>query len=287
MNKLQYLSTDMTQNPLKQFFRQYKTFIRLPSGTNHYPQSVVELNSHGDLGIMSMTGQDEMILKNPDALLNGQALIDVILSCAPGVKQPSQLIANDVDAIITAIRYATYNDSLETSINCPKCGSENSFKLDLGYALDSMTFLEPSYEINLINGLTLHVRPYRFPEIVKGLHSQFDQARLVRAVNDSNMTEEQRTAALGSALKAMSKTTFDLTCSAVYRITNQEGTLDVSDAGYIEDYLKNVESDIIDKVSNLIEKISAIGVNRKFSVTCQNCEHEWSAEIDLNPVNFS
>jgi hypothetical protein len=59
------------------------------------------------------------------------------------------LLTNDIDALITAIRYATFNDSLETTLKCPVCSIENTFKLDLQYALDNMEFLEPEYVVNL------------------------------------------------------------------------------------------------------------------------------------------
>lgn len=237
---------------------------------------------------MAMTGQDELILKNPDALLNGQALIEVVTSCAPAVHRPADLVANDIDAIMTAIRFATYDNGIETSINCPKCGSQNSFNLDLGFALDTMTFLsQDGYQIGLDNGLTLHLRPYKFPEIIKGLHSQFDQSRMIKAINNQSISEEERTSALGSALKNMSKTTFELTCCAVYKITSEDGTLSITDRQYIDEYLRNVEKPIIDKISNLIETMGAIGVNRQYSVTCSNCSNQWQAELDLNPVNFS
>jgi hypothetical protein len=90
-------------NPLKNFFRQYKLFIRLPSGDQYYPDGTVDYNASGEVGIMAMTGQDELILKNPDALLNGEALVQVISSCVPAVRNVRALLTNDIDALITAI----------------------------------------------------------------------------------------------------------------------------------------------------------------------------------------
>jgi len=149
-------------NPLKQYFRTFKLFLELPSGTSYYGPDVIQFTEKGEVGVMPMTGRDELSLKNPDALLNGEALIEVLLSCVPSLKQPKALLTNDIDALITAIRYATYNDTLETTLKCPKCQTENTYKLDLQFALDNMTKLETDYVINLDSGLSVFVNPTRF-----------------------------------------------------------------------------------------------------------------------------
>ena len=280
-------STTQQNNPLKQYFRQIKMYLKLPSGGNYYKPGVIELNEKGEVGILPMTGKDELVLKNPDALLNGEALVEVLISCIPGLKQPRALLTNDIEALITAIRYATFNDSLETSIVCPKCEHENTFKLDLQYALDNMSVLDSEYVVNLDSGLSIFVKPYSFPELLKALHSQFEQAKLVRAVENESISEEKRVAIFGTAFKEIAITKFDLMTAGVIKVVDEQNNINVSDSKYIKDFLQNIDKKSLDSINDLIVKINQIGIKRTFTAKCEKCEHQWESEIDFNPVNFS
>lgn len=274
-------------NPLRQYFRAIKLYMRLPSGTSYYQPNVVEFTDKGEIGVMPMTGKDELALKNPDALLNGEALIEVLSSCVPAVKQPRALLTNDIDALITAIRYATYNDSLETVINCPSCGHENTFKLDLQYALDNMSELDPEYVVNLESGLSVFVKPYAFPELLKGLHTQFEQSKLSRAIESDSITDEQRTSIFGKAFKDMAVIKFELMTAGVVKVIDETNNVDVTDKKYIKEFLQNIDKKSADRIGDLIDEINKIGIRRTFTATCEKCTHQWENEIDFNPVNFS
>jgi hypothetical protein len=274
-------------NPLKQYFRQIKMYLRIPSGTNYYKPGVIEFTDKGEIGILPMTGKDELALKNPDALLNGEALIEVLTSCVPAVKQPRILLTNDIDALITAIRYATYNDSLETTLICPKCTHENTFKLNLQYALDNMSELESEYVVNLDSGLSVFVRPYAFPELLKALHSQFERTKLSRAIENETLTDIQRSEIFTKSFKEVAITKFDLMTAGIAKIIDEANNINVTDIKYIKDFLQNIDKKSVDKISDLIDEINEIGIKRTFTAKCEKCEHQWESEIDFNPVNFS
>jgi DNA-directed RNA polymerase subunit M/transcription elongation factor TFIIS len=278
------------QNPLKQFFRQIKLYMKIPSSLSsdhYYKAGSIAYTESGEIGILPMTGKDELALKNPDALLNGEALIEVITSCVPAVKNPRELLTNDIDALITAIRYATYNDTLETELKCPNCGHDNVFKLDLQYALDNMSYLETDYFVNLDNGLTVFLKPYNFPDLLKALHAQFEQAKLARAIESETLTDEKRSEIFSKAFKDIAVTKFDLMCSAVTKVVGEQQGLQVTEKRYIKEFLQNIDKKSVDKISDLIEEINKIGIKRTFGAKCEKCEHTWESEIDFNPVNFS
>lgn len=277
---------DQRANPLQQYFRQYKLYLKLPSGTTYYKSDVIEFTDLGEVGIMPMTGKDELILKNPDALLNGEALIEVFASCVPALKKPRELLKPDIDALITAIRYATYNDSLEMTINCPKCGAENTYKLDLQYALDNMSFLEDNHVVNLDNGLSVFVRPYTFPDLLAGLHSQFETTKLARSIESPNLTEQQRASAFTSAFKEIAITKFKLMTSNIVRIVDDAKGINVTSKEHISDFLQNTDRDVIAKIDAMVEQINALGIKKTFTAKCTTCEHSWESEVDFNPVNF-
>lgn len=277
----------MNQNPLKQYFRQIKLYLKLPSGTSYYSVDAVEFTESGELGVMPMTGKDELTLKNPDALLNGEALIEVITSCVPAVKNPRVLLTNDIDALITAVRFATFNDSLETNLRCPNCHKDSSFKLDLQYALDNIEYLESEYVVNLDSGVSVFVKPYTFPDILKTLHSQFEQSKLTRAIENDMLTDTQRTEIFAKAFKEMSSLTYELLLNSVIKVVDESNGVNVSDRQHIKEFLFNIDKKSIDKISETIRNINNIGIKRTFTAKCDGCGHEWENDIDFNPVNFS
>lgn len=80
-------STNMEQNPLKKYFRQPKVYVTLPSKGEYWPDGTIEIPESGEFPIYAMTAKDELAMKTPDALLNGQATVDVIQSCVPNIKK--------------------------------------------------------------------------------------------------------------------------------------------------------------------------------------------------------
>ncbi len=274
-------------NPLAQYFRTFKMYLRMPSGTSYYKNDVIEFTDKGEVGILPMTGKDELILKNPDALLNGEALIEVLTSCVPALKNPRALLTNDIDTLITAIRYATFNDSLETDLKCPKCGHENHFKLDLQYALDNMGTLDSEYVVNLETGVSVFVKPYSFPEVMISLHADFERNKLSRALESETLSEAEKSKILGNAFKELAKTKFDLMVGGIVKVVDESRNINVTDRNFILQFVQNIDKKSADKISDQIAEINEIGVKRTFTAICEKCEHNWENEIDFNPVNFS
>ena len=63
--------TEIKPNPLMKHFRQPKLYIDLPSKGLFYPQGTLELTEDGKVAVYAMTAKDEIMIKTPDALLNG------------------------------------------------------------------------------------------------------------------------------------------------------------------------------------------------------------------------
>jgi rubrerythrin len=261
--------------------------MKLPSGTSYYTDNVVEFTTTGEIGVMPMTGKDELLLKNPDALLNGEALVEIINSCVPAVKKATALLTNDIDALITAIRFATYEDTLETELVCPSCGTQHLFKLDLQYSIDNMTYLEKDYVVNLDSGVSIFVKPYGFPELLKGLHAQFEQSKISRSIANEEINEDKRMKMFSDAFKEMIVITRDLLCNSVIKVVDENNNINVTDRAFIAEFLNNINKTEYDKISDLIKEINLIGIKRSFIANCDKCGHSWESEIDFNPVNFS
>ena len=113
------------KNPLAQFFRQPKIYMSLPSNGKFYPTGALEMPENGELPVFAMTAKDELLMRTPDALMNGASTVEVIKSCVPSIKNPWFMPSIDVDAVLIAIRYATFGQEMGVGTTCPKCSEQD------------------------------------------------------------------------------------------------------------------------------------------------------------------
>ena len=130
--------TEIKPNPLMKHFRQPKLYIDLPSKGLFYPQGTLELTEDGKVAVYAMTAKDEIMIKTPDALLNGQSTVSVIENCVPGIKNGWVVPNIDLDALLTAIRIATYGEMLSMEFTIPGTTEERAFETNLVELLDEL-----------------------------------------------------------------------------------------------------------------------------------------------------
>ena len=118
-------------NPLKQYFRRPSIYIKLPSGYKNYPAGVIDIPESGELPVYPMTAIDEITVKTPDALFNGSAIVDIINSCIPNIKDPWKLSSVDVDAVLIAIKSAADGNDMELETTCPACDESSTYGVNL------------------------------------------------------------------------------------------------------------------------------------------------------------
>ena len=127
-----------TDNPLRKYFRQAVIHLRLPSGGRFYPPGIVDLPPNGEIPILPMTAVDEVTSRTPDALFNGSAVVNVLTSCVPNIKDAWAIPAVDFNALLAAVRIASYGHEMEISSTCPKCQATHPYTIDLRWVLDKL-----------------------------------------------------------------------------------------------------------------------------------------------------
>ena len=139
-----------TANPLKQFFRQPAIYLRLPSEGRHWPNGSLNMPDNKELPVFPMTAIDEITYRTPDAVFNGQAVVNVIQSCVPNIKDAWVVPGVDLNAVLIGIRIASYGHEMEINTKCPNCGHESEFSVDLRMVLDQIK--EPDYNKTIRHG---------------------------------------------------------------------------------------------------------------------------------------
>jgi len=278
----------MSNNPLAKYYRNIKLFTKLPSQGKFYEEGIVELPENGELAIYPMTAKDEMIMKNPDALLNGEAVAQLITSCVPGVKKPRQLVSNDVDALLIAIQGATNGDDLDVATPCPNCGEETGGIASIEAALESMAVLDEAYTFTSKEGLTFSIKPFSYESTIKAGITNFQSTRSLQSLQNID-DELEQLKAFNASFMQIAALNFDLICDSVASIRGTDETGEnfvVTNKATIREFLENAETHLGKQIEESISKVNNIGVNKIIMLECDACNHQFEHEIGFDPVNF-
>ena len=154
-------------NPLKQYFRRPALYLKLPSGGVGYAEGSLEMPENGELPIYPMTAIDDITSKTPDALFNGSAIVEIIRSCIPNIKDPWEVNSMDLDPILVAIRTASTGDKMEIETVCPSC--EENAKYDVNLSMILAGFRPGNYQEPVVLGdkgeIIIKFRPLKYNEI--------------------------------------------------------------------------------------------------------------------------
>lgn len=240
-------------NPLRKYFRQPKIYLRLPSKGKFYPPGIIDMPESGELPVYAMTAKDELMIKTPDALLNGEATVEVIKSCVPNIKDPWKMPSIDSDAILIAIRLATYGEKLEITTKVPNIGEEKAFEVDLRMLLDQLAVFEFNSFVNISDEMTIEIRPTTYKEFTENALKTFEEQRIFTIVNDTSVPDEQKLAAFSASFRKLTELTIDLVVNSVSCIDTADGK--VTDKRHIRDFFNNTDQSTFEKILKHLEKM--------------------------------
>lgn len=273
----------LSNNPLQQYFRQPSIYIRLPSNGDFYPEGALDMPANGEIPVYPMTAIDEISYRTPDALFNGSAVVSVIQSCVPNIKNPWVIPAVDVDTILISIRIASYGHEMDIPTQCPACKEDAEHSLDLRTVLDKMK--TPDYNQMMKYGdMEIYFRPMTYKDLNDNNQMQFDEQRILQTVSNPEATDEDKIAAMSSALKKITEITvkaMGLSISAI-----KTPTALVTERAYIDDLLKNCDRKLFSQIRDHVINLKAISEIQPLRIKCSSCSHEYQQSITLDMSSF-
>jgi hypothetical protein len=271
------------QNPLTHWFRQPKIYIRLPSGGEFYAPGSLDVSANGDYPVFAMTAKDELMFKTPDALLSGQSTVEVIKSCIPAILDPWKMPSIDVDAVLIAIRVATYGEKMDVSTDCVSCGEENSYDVDLVRRLEELSNFKYHSVVDC-SPLTVHIRPYTYQELTKTNIKTFEQQRIFNIVNDDQMSDEEKMKKFGESFIKLTELTVEVVAGCISKIETPDG--EVTDRQFIREFIDNAPKDIFDRISAHVQDLKKEADMPDVHVKCSSCGHEFEMTVSMDQSNF-
>jgi len=287
-----------TNNPLAGHFRTPKLYTSIPSQGKFYDEGILDLPSTGELPIYPMTAKDEIMMKNPDALLNGEAVAQVIASCVPNIIQPRMLIANDVDALLVAIQGATFGDELDVGAPCPQCAEQATAIVSTEAILSNMDDLSSKYEFTTDSGLLISMIPFSYETSVKAGVANFRSERSLQSIAQID-DELEKIKAFNSNFIELANLNFDILIDCVHSITipsseNDGEPVIVKDKAHITEFLENCDAAIGKELEAFITEMGDKGIQKRMQMTCETCseklpegeEFTFESAVNFNTVNF-
>jgi len=272
-------------NPLNKYFRQPAIYVSLPSGTT-YPPYVVTPAQTGELGVMPMTAKDEIRFKTPDALMNGQGVVDVIQSCVPDIKDAWQIKSYDLDTILVAIRVATYGETMEINFNVPGANENVSHTVNLPSILDELRTTKVDGHITLNDGLKITVRPLTYKDMTTTSLQTFQQQKMYTAIQDSQLSDEDKASRFNDAFKALTDLNSNILLKNIESITMQDGT-EITDPLHIKEFVENANATLVKEIEDKLTKLRGQGAVKplKLKATEEQIKKGAPATYEV-PVTF-
>jgi len=273
----------MNPNPLSQYFRQPAIYIRLPSQGKFYPTGSIDLTENGEYPVLPMTTLDEITYRTPDSLFNGTAVISVIQSCIPNIKNAWHIPGMDIDTILLAIRIATYGHELDITSSCPSCTTENDYGIDLRTAIDNIK--PPNYSQSLrLGDLEIFFRPMSYKQMNDNSMTQFEEQKTLQMLQSSDVTDSEKLNNLTEVLKKITTITTQALAQNIGLVATP--TARVSDQDQINEWLSNCDRNTFVKIRDTIIENKQQGELQPINVKCNNCSHEYAQPFTLDMSNF-
>ena len=272
-------------NPLNKYFRQPSIYVSLPSGTN-YPPHVVTPSNTGELGIMPMTAKDEIRFKTPDALMNGQGVVDVIQSCVPDIKDAWQIKSYDLDTVLIAIRIATYGETMEINFNVPVVNENLSHTINLPSILDQIKLSKIESEFTLKDGLKITVRPLTYRDMTSTSLNAFQNQKMYSAVQDSQLPDAEKAIKFNDAFKQLTELNSSILLKNIESVTMTDGTV-ITDPIHIKEFVDNANTTLIKEIETNLSTLRAQGAVKPFKMKATEEQIKKGVPVSYDvPVTF-
>ena len=241
------------ENPLAKHLRQPKIYIKLPSRGKYWPKGALETPESGEYPVYAMTAKDEILFKTPDALLNGQATVDVIQSCIPDVKDAWKSPSIDMDAMLVAIRMASYGELLPMKGNIPGTDIEKEFDLNLQQMLDNYISSE-FVDTFKIEGFTVQIQPISYRTLTQQSVKAFEEQRIFQIVNDENANPAEKLKAFQHSFKALTELNIGIVIESVTAIQIDGEQEAVVNRNHLREFIQGAEAKIYNQITDHIGK---------------------------------
>lgn len=285
MNPEQLAQMQQNTNPLNKYLRQPEIYVKLPSGGKYWPPGSLDMPISGELPVLPMSTRDEIMVNTPDALLNGEAVVNMIQSCIPNIRNAWAMPSVDLDTVLIAIRIASYGEKMEYTSTCPKCENSDNYEIDLRQFLDMPVDLQGYENAFDYKGITVSLRPLDYNSVNQQNLEQFEQQRLMTMVNDTTIDEATKQKRFQEIFNILTTYTIQNVVGSIEKLTTPEG-ITVIDPMHLKDFVENSERIFFQTLKDKLLDIKNKFPEKTVSTVCDTCSNEYTIPFTFDQSNF-
>ena len=270
--------TENVTNPLLARVRMPGQRVTLPSGGLFYADGELDPSVvGGEIEVQPMTMIDDLVLKTPDKLLNGDGIVEVISRCIPQVLKPWELLSKDVDFLVICLRIVTYGNLVELTHAHEGCSKEfkkdnkviqmeRSYKVDVSKLLKKTRRIDPTtlndvFCMTLTNGQIIKTKPMTFRMFVHVMQLQLNDIETLQ-VDDS----------FNNMVDMLSNIILE-----VDEVTNRE---------HIKEWLQVAPPKIVGELNERLVATFDWGSDLSDNVVCHDCGQLTELVVPIDPLSF-
>ena len=271
-------------SPLNRYFRQPAIYLKLPSQGRWWSENALNLPANGEIGVMPMTARDEITLRTPDALLNGQGVVEVVQSCCPSIRDAWKMPSVDLDAVLISIRIATYGNKMPFDSRCPHCQEDNTHDLDLGQQLANLHC--PDFgQILDFETLKIRLRPQQYFEANKNNIVNFEEQKILQALENTDLDPDIRAAQVHQSMNNIIEAGIRSCAASTEYIETPEGER-VRNSEHITEFYKNASNSVIKTIQDRLAELVETSKLPRLHLQCGSCKAEYDTEMTFDYSNF-
>jgi len=267
--------TPIVVNPLLQSKRLPGETVRLPSRALTYTTNQVapEVLEKGELHVYPMATYEEILMKTPDLLFSGQAIVQTFSRCIPQIVNPLELIAKDVDFLLVILRKITYGSTVEIKYD-HSCENHkpHTYNIDVRQFLNKIKELDPTtfkerLKYTMPSGESVNIRPYLLADVIAA----------------SQRSMENRNAGELSDLEFAQMISSTIIEGLAPALVDVDG---VSEQGFIREWLETIPPPWVADLTHHVEQVNKFGLEFQSDVVCKDCKAALTLNVPLNPQSF-
>ena len=263
--------------------RQPKIFVDIPSQFRFVKEGTSN-STFKEVPVYSMSGADELMMKNPEALLSGLATKNLIKSCIPSIVEPGNISIIDIEFLLVAIRIASYGEKYNQHSSCPHCGEGNKHEVHLGHILESLS--DRKYlETVKMHELTFKLNPLTYDAYTAIEKVSFETQRLIaQTASQKDLTVEQQREIEYTAYKKLNQVIEESIAGQVVEIITPDGS--EYDPAQIRDFILTSDREYFELLKKTIEKNNEDQQIKPLEVKCGECAKGYTQFFTMDDSSF-
>lgn len=246
-------------------------YFTLPSQGVFYNSGELDAEcENAQVAVYPMTSIDELELKSADMLYTGEAIVNVIRRRVPQILKPMDILAGDVDFLLTCLRKVSYGNNIIVKHKCSSCGpdaKESEYTIPASYFIEnSIKFDKDKYKNTSfkVDGFKITTTPLTLGGLIK----------IFQTENTIIGKGEE------ISIDFLSNARAEILSLVIKKVDNTE------DKEMIKEWAAALSPKTLNAINNKIGFLNDWGVRFEYEVQCEECDAKEKIQVITNPIQL-